>query len=192
MMHYECYKKFVLEKHKMHNPFEDNYDGACCSKAHLLKAVKLKAKKAEKAVAEVGANIPWDKDGKDGPDDPQNSMAILLDWLTTHGNYSKLKGDNSNGATKVRIVGELARQINSKGVRKERTAKQVINKLHHLFKTYKKASDWANLTGAGVLEMDGREPFNQAVSPFCSRCLVFCCFLLPFCSTAVEYVPVLL
>jgi hypothetical protein len=89
------------------------------------------------------------------------------------GNYSKLKGDNSNGATKIRIIGDLAQQINSKGVRKERTTKSVMNKLHHLTSTYRKAADWANQTGAGVLETEGREPFNKAVSLFLRCRLVF-------------------
>ena len=67
-----------------------------------------------------------------------------MEWITTHGNYAKLKGDNANGKTKIRILGELTRQINAKGVRKERTVKQVWNKFHHLTRTYKKAFDWAN------------------------------------------------
>jgi hypothetical protein len=131
VIHYECYNKIVLKKHKMHNPFPDDYEAACCSKAHVMKAVKMK----QKATADVGANLPWDKDRKDRPNDPQNSMAILMEWLTTLGNYSKLKGNNSNGATKIQIIGELAQQINEKGVRKERTVKSVMNKLHHLTAT---------------------------------------------------------
>jgi hypothetical protein len=115
----------------MHNPFPDDYEAACCSKAHVMKAVKMK----QKATADVGANIPLDKDGKDGPEDPQKSMSILMEWLTTLGNYSKLKGDNSNGATKMRIIGELAQQIKARGVRKQRTVKSVMNKLHHLSAT---------------------------------------------------------
>ena len=116
----------------MQNPFDDEHDVVCCCKTHLVKAMKAKKDAEESGEA---TNIPWDKDGKDGPDDLQNLMAILLEWVTTLGNYSKLKGDNTNRATKVRILGELTRQINAKGVRKERTTKQVINKLHHLTKT---------------------------------------------------------
>jgi hypothetical protein len=153
----------------MHNPFSDDYEAACCSKAHVMKAVKMK----QKATADVGANIPWDKEGKNGPDDPQNSMAILMEWLTTLGNFSKMKGNNSNGATKIRIIGELAQQINGKGDQKERTVKSVMNKLHHLTATYRKALDWTNQTGAGVIETEGREPFNPAVSLFCDVVL-FC------------------
>jgi hypothetical protein len=153
----------------MHNPFPDDYEAVCCSKAHVMKAEKMK----QNATADVGANIPWDKDGKDRPDDPQNSMAVLMEWLTTLGSYSKLKGDNSNGATKIRIIGELAQQINAKGVRKQRTVKSVMNKLHHLTSMYRKAAHLANQTGAGVLETEGPQPFNQAVSLFLQHRLVF-------------------
>ena len=31
--------------------------------------------------------IPWSKDGKNGEDDPNNSMAKLIIWLTKQGNY---------------------------------------------------------------------------------------------------------
>ena len=31
--------------------------------------------------------IPWNKDGKNGEDDPNNSMALLIKWLTKQGQY---------------------------------------------------------------------------------------------------------
>jgi hypothetical protein len=161
VMHYTCFKTFILDKNKLDDPFEsDDQDSVCCSKLHLTKAMKQGKNKTDDA----NINIPWDKDGMNGPNDPHNSLAILLDWLTTHGNYGKLKGDNANGATKIRIVGEICNKINAAGVRKERTTKSVLSKIDHLIRQYKKASDWANQTGAGVLETQGREPFNQAVS----------------------------
>jgi hypothetical protein len=162
VMHFECYRSFILNKHQIDNPFQDDNDAVCCSKAHLNKGIKQKAR--DDATNQAGiVNIPWDQDGKEGPADPQNSLAILMDWLTTYGNYKKLKGDNANGATKITIVGQLTRKINSH-VRKERTTKSVLSKIDHLIRTYKRASDWANQTGVGVLESQGREPFNQAVS----------------------------
>ena len=59
----------------MQNPFDDEHDAVCCCKTHLVKAMKAKAKKDAEESGEA-TNIPWDKDGKDGPDDPQNSMAM--------------------------------------------------------------------------------------------------------------------
>ena len=158
-MHYNCFKRFVVEKNKLDDPFPNEYDAACCNKAHLTKALKQGKSREDDA----NTNIPWDKDGKNGPSDPQSSMAILLDWMTTLGNYAKLKGDNANGATKIRIVGQISQKINAAGVRKERTTKSVLSKIDHLIRTYKKASDWANQTGAGVLEDQGEEPFKHAV-----------------------------
>ena len=55
-------------------------------------------------------------------------------------------------------------RINALGVRKERTSKAVISKIDQLTQSYKKASDWANGTGAGVLTNQGREPFESFVS----------------------------
>ena len=133
-MHYNCFKKFILEKNKLDDPFEGDYDAACCSKLYLTKAIKQGKNKMDDA----NINIPWDKDGKNGPNDPQNLLAILLDRLTTLGNYGKLKGHNANRATKIRIVGEISNKINAAGVRKERTTKSVLSKIDHLIRQYKK------------------------------------------------------
>ena len=34
--------------------------------------------------------MPWNKDGKLGHHDPNHSERMLIDWLTTPGNYSKV------------------------------------------------------------------------------------------------------
>ena len=31
--------------------------------------------------------IPWNTEGKNGEDNPNNSMALLIKWLTKQGNY---------------------------------------------------------------------------------------------------------
>ena len=164
---------FVVEKNKIENPFPHDNNAVCCNKDHVTKALKEAEKKKQKDVDTTNINIPWGEDGKNGRNDPNNSLAILLDWLTTIGNYARYKGDASNGVTKLVIAGQIARLINSRGVRKERTNKQVINKIDHLVRQYKDASDWANQTGAGVLETQGKETFDQAVSScacdFCSK-----------------------
>ena len=46
--------------------------------------------------------LTWEKDGKGGEDDPENSMAVLLNWWTAEGNYAKYRGDNNMGKTKLR------------------------------------------------------------------------------------------
>lgn len=160
-VHYPCYDNFVLQKNRVDNPFPNILEAVFCSKTHMLKRVK---KGNEPDIDASNTNLQWDKDGKNGPDDPKNSMAVLIDWLTTPGNYAKYKGDTVTGKTKIRVAEEISTKINALGVKKVRTAKAVATKINNLLSTYKKASDWANCTGAGVLEKDGKEPFDKAVS----------------------------
>ena len=143
-----------MEKNKLDDPFPNEYDAACCNKAHLTKALKQGKSREDDA----NTNIPWDKDGKNGPSDPQNSMAILLDWMTTLGNYAKLKGDNANGATKIRIVGQISQKINAAGVRKERTTKSVLSKIDHLIHTYKKHPTGPTKLVRGFLRIRVKSP----------------------------------
>jgi hypothetical protein len=160
VMHFACYERFVLLKNAIENPFPDKPETVFCTKLHLNRGSNY-----IKTDDEAFKNIQWDKDGKDGADDPNNSMSVLLDWLTSPGNYSKYKGDTSTGGkTKKKIADDIAQRINAVGVRKVRTAKAVISKIDQIIASYRKASDWASATGAGVLETEGKEPFNAAVS----------------------------
>ena len=45
----------------------------------------------------MAINLPWDKDRKDGEDDPVNSMAVMLEWWTAVNNYSRYRGKDSKG-----------------------------------------------------------------------------------------------
>ena len=182
-IHFQCYKHLVLQKNAMEHPFPNLPDIVFCTKKHLGKSRKILEGR------EVGnnLNIQWEKDSKDGPDNPNNSMAILMDWITTHGNYEKYKGDTANGKTKIRIANDIAKRINSFNVRKERTGKAVISKIDNLIGAYKLASDWANQTGAGVLETEGEEPFKAAVSR--RHC---CCCFLSHSDTIIESLLLLL
>ena len=42
-------------------------------------------------------DLPWDKDGKNGEGDVQNSLTVLMDWWTTEGNYNRFRGKNNRG-----------------------------------------------------------------------------------------------
>ena len=179
VVHFECYDRFLLGRHQLENPFPDIPNAVFCNKKHLEKG-----KKVQKAVNDANnttPNIPWDRDGKNGPDDPCNSMSILLEWITKYGNYKRYKGDTQNGLTKIRIAGEIADLINAAGVRKERNAKSVVSKVDNMTSQYKKASDWANATGVGVLATEGKEKFDDAVSRFG---MLFCFFL---CSLTILF-----
>jgi hypothetical protein len=36
-------------------------------------------------------SLPWKEDGKNGKNDPNNSEAILLEWVTSEENYNKYR-----------------------------------------------------------------------------------------------------
>ena len=106
----------------------------------------------------LGADrILWTRDGKRGPDDPNNSMAILLKWLTAEGNYTKYRGGpTSNGKGKLYWAAMISNEIKEAGVRKYRSPKAIKNKIMNLEDSFKSAHDWAGQTGAGVREEDPR------------------------------------
>jgi len=56
-------------------------------------------KKVLEAVTNKGkGRVPWHTDG---PTSELNSMAVIIDWRTTDGNYSRWRGrDKKNGLTK--------------------------------------------------------------------------------------------
>ena len=68
--------------------------------------------------------IPWHNDG---PNAEINSMAVLIDWLTTPNNYNRWhRGDKHNGATKSAITNEISQLIKEKGITVERTGNYII------------------------------------------------------------------
>ena len=59
----------------------------------------------------------WDKDGKDGRDDPNHSLSFLVAWLIVPGNYDKWRGGRENcGRTKRAIANEIDVHIAEQGV----------------------------------------------------------------------------
>ena len=61
-------------------------------------------------------NIPWNRDGRGGDDDPNNSENILIAWLQHPGNYNKFRSPPS-GMTKVAVCEEVSRKINQSDTR---------------------------------------------------------------------------
>ena len=108
-------------------------------------------------------SILWTKDGRNGPSDPVNSMSILIDWLTTEGNFSLFWGNNE-GKTKLAICEEVANIMKEKGIVGKRTGKLILDKILVIEKSFKVAHDWINQTGQGV---DDTEQFEQAVTKRC-------------------------
>ena len=159
MFHWDCYQEFILSKNKVEH-FAKSKDVIACTKKHFL----LAQKKGALDMIDGTRNIPWHMDGKEGKNDSNNSMSILIDWLTTPGNFNCYKGDNKTGKTKRKVCEEIAKKISLAQCKKERTANAINLKISEIINKYRKTSDWANQTGQGVLATDGAATFDEAVS----------------------------
>ena len=115
----------------------------------------------------ISDRLLWTKDGKNGPDDPTNSMSILLRWLTTEGNYNKYRGGpTSFGKGKIHWCTILSKDMRAVGIRKYRSPKAIKNKITNMEDAFKTAHDWANQTGAGLKEGDPGQ-FNGYIQKKC-------------------------
>jgi hypothetical protein len=105
------------------NQFKDlDEDVVVCNKTCLKKYLSNKKDKA----------LSRDNDGELGVDNPNNSVAILIGWLTTQGNYSKIYHSKHNGGkTKTRVCEIIVEYINSYNVKIKRDSKMVLNKIQH-------------------------------------------------------------
>jgi len=80
-----------------------------------------------------------------------NSMAVMIDWLTTGRNYSQWRGgDKQNGTTKLGIANEISQIVNDKGVTTERTGRDIHLKINCLEQQFRAAKDLLNQTGVDV------------------------------------------
>ena len=88
----------------------------------------------------------WLSWSNDGPKTGINSLKILLDWLTTHGNYSRFSG-GVGGETKLAVAGEIRKKIEDAGIVANRTADSIITKIYELVSSYKQAHHIKNQSG---------------------------------------------
>ena len=93
-------------------------------------------------------------------------MNFLLDWWTTHPNYSKYKGKGNNGVRKIKICTRLCEEIN-KISRCARTPAGVKGKISAVEIAWRKAHNWASETGKGVKENEGIDSFEQGCLRYC-------------------------
>ena len=72
-VHINCHQGLIVQKHKVNQLVDpaNNDELYVCSKTCY--------NKVEKAIVNQPSRIPWDKDGRNGPNDPNNSMKVLLD-----------------------------------------------------------------------------------------------------------------
>ena len=90
-MHVECYKTMC----RRNQVVLLSQERIACTKKCYKKVKKLLLQ--EENEANLAINLPWDKDGKDGEDDPVNSMVVMLEWWTAGNNYSRYRGKDSKG-----------------------------------------------------------------------------------------------
>ena len=161
VVHHECYHRAVVKRFSV-EPLLDpvtHLDLVVCSKTCH--------NKVERAIIHQPTRLPWDKDGKNGPDDPLNSMNILMEWLTEEGNYSRFRGKDNRGTRKLAYGIQLSNKMKSAGCRVHRSPEAVVKQIQEIEKKFIKANDWANNTGQGVKERDGQATFEDLVRVRC-------------------------
>jgi hypothetical protein len=158
-VHLMCYQGLILRtKTGSLEPLPNNV--VVCTKGCYQATVKAMSG------AEPGRG-KWNSDGKNGVDDPNTSMQILLDWMTTEGNYSKYCGKDNNGIRKQHFATILAAKM-TKETDSERNAKQVQEKIRQLEESFRNAHDFATSeTGAGIQNEQGEESFKDLVKKRC-------------------------
>lgn len=125
------------------------------AKKREAKAAALAAKAAASNTAKK-RKVPWEEDG---------SLDVLLEWLTTEGNYAEYCGANGNkGKSKTQHHKELSPLLKDRLPDCERNEKDVENKITSLERQFRTASDWANNTGQGV---DNPGDFEAATQKHC-------------------------
>ena len=178
------YSQSVEERLPCHNPACDRVFHLSCFKAkyggHKAYMPKLNDGQVvcTKLCYKKLANPPkltWSTDGKNGPQDPQSSERILLDWLVQPGNYINkwrrggCKDNNGVVWKKKHLAAQVAALINAAGVRVERDAKQVQNKVMHLEQQLREAYNFeTSETGTELAEGDPCS-FDAVVTNICPQ-----------------------
>ena len=104
--------------------------------------------------------MAWNCDGKEGEDDLNNSDNLLIEWVTTEGNYSKFSnGKTGMGGSRKKDVGnQIVDMINNNSMRKIHTGKQVQSKSRILRKVSKSHMSF-------LLQKQVRGSWNRARVP---------------------------
>ena len=125
--HRECYNFLATRKNGLEPLAECSgfEDVAVCTKKHY-DTVKKKALRSSKDNNNV--NVAWNKDGKNGPDDPNTSESIILDWWNTFDNYNDFC-NGARGKKKIQQVAELSQKMSNAGCIKQRSDHGVLVKV---------------------------------------------------------------
>ena len=165
-IHYECYRGLVLARNKIAHFCTDDIDyltAVVCGKKHHDKA--FRSFTLSGADQDGAQNIPWNKDGKNGKDDPNHSESIVIEWLSNQRNFQRFKGDDVNGKKKIAVCAELSDILKARGIRKEHNARSVLQKINNMMACWRETYQWTENTGQGatVLEHEGAESFRAKV-----------------------------
>lgn len=91
----------------------------------------------------------WEEDGVDGG---PSSIDVILNWLTTNGNFARWKGEKG-GVSKQKLCSEIVGRLNEVGI-SHRNPNDVRTKLQDILNSYNKAQDWSAKTGEGIRAED--------------------------------------
>lgn len=128
----------------------------CYLKWWGVKKRELKAAQKGEAPPVKKRKVPWEED---------DSLTVLVNWLTTEGNYSCHCGANGDkGLLKAQCHKKISAIIKEKIPGSEREPKDVENKITSLERQFRLACDWTQATGQGV-EDSGQ--FEAAVLKRC-------------------------
>jgi hypothetical protein len=141
-VHDVCYRGLIGVKFKLDLLLDGEEELRVCTK----KCYNL----VQKSVS-GSERILWTKDGPGGPMDSVNSKSLLIDWMTTGSNFSQFRGNNE-GKIKLAICEEIIAVLKEKKIVVERPAKQILDKITAIEKSFKTAHDWINHTGQGYKE----------------------------------------
>jgi len=94
-------------------------------------------------------NKTWLSWTNDGPDASNNSLKILLDWLTTPGNYNRFTG-GSGGETRQVVVKEIQDKITEARIVSFCSIDSIISKIKEIVSSYKRAHQIKNQTGQSM------------------------------------------
>ena len=152
-IHLSCFQHFTskIDDSKLHRNSTTGGLILTCGK-RCFNAYQKELNIQEKRLQDLSdkrKTIPWDKDNV--TENSPSSMQILLEWITTEGNYARYRGaDSTNGSTKLVICKEVTNLIAKAGIVTERTQNSVKSRIMHLESSFREANDWLNATGQGV------------------------------------------
>jgi hypothetical protein len=128
--------------------------GLLCMPKKNKKVAPPRPDPTDEATGIDGPRLLWHEDG---PNDSVNSLSVLLDWLTTEGNYARYRGSDDDGRTPADGVIDkkgyctmISELISKQGIRKHRTADAIKNKIASIAGDWATAHDFLNRTGAGI------------------------------------------